>query len=198
MSWVGHDHGGSCPQEQADEMANAQEVFAALLEEATLDLLDGYGISPTLSGHENSESLEIERSSLVSIIGFSGQAMRGSVCLKVPTQVALDTHPQKDPVPTSSELHDWAGELCNQLVGRAKNRLLRFGQTVGMGTPVVASSETGLSLVSAHTTRAAVFVCGEATCTVSCDVRTDGDLDLVELPPEEGEEPGLEGECFMF
>jgi len=179
-------------------MGNAQEVFGGILEEATLELIDGYGVSVTLTGHSQAESMEIDSSSLVSIIGFSGNQIRGSVCLRIPEALALATHPQKSPAPTGPELRDWVGELCNQLVGRTKNRLLRYGHNVGMGTPVVAVSETGLSLAAACATRVAVFLCGETTCTVSCDVRTDGSIDLVELPQEEGEETGQEGDCFLF
>ncbi|MGH1343645.1 MAG: chemotaxis protein CheX [Nannocystales bacterium] len=179
-------------------MGNAQEVFGKILEEATLDLIDGYGVEVTLSGHSRAESMDIDKSSLVSIIGYSGDQIRGSVCLTVPASIALATHPQKSPKPTDAELRDWVGELCNQLVGRTKNQLIRYGHKVGMGTPVVAVSETGLSLASACATRVAAFLCGDATCTVSCDVRTDGSIDLIELPQEEGEETGQEGECFLF
>lgn len=70
-------------------------------------------------------------------LGFGGDGVRGNVgVLGDPQAVASvwSTETTLDPA-------DWLRELSNQVVGRFKNRLLKFGKTVQMGTPVMVTGE---------------------------------------------------------
>jgi hypothetical protein len=71
------------------------------------------------------------------IVGFGDEAFRGSVVLlgEAAIVASLADTPPANPV-------DWLGELGNQVVGRLKNKLLRYGVSPQMGTPVTLSGKS--------------------------------------------------------
>jgi CheY-specific phosphatase CheX len=73
---------------------------------------------------------------LTSIVGFGGQAIRGS-CVLAANKTAIEETKQVD-VP----LREWVSELGNQLVGRIRNRLLSHGVEVYQTSTVVIRSDS--------------------------------------------------------
>lgn len=56
--------------------------------------------------------------------------------LRVPLSLLALSHPSEDVVhENSSSLEEWIPELANQLIGKLKNRLLKFGCNLSMGLP---------------------------------------------------------------
>lgn len=75
----------------------------------------------------------------VSIIGFAGEQMRGSLTLGVARDALCQTHPLKSK--DTDDLNDWLSELANLLLGRIKNRLLVHGVVVQMSIPVTLTGK---------------------------------------------------------
>jgi len=93
-------------------------------------------------------SMEDISETTAAIIGFGDESFRGSAVLLGDAEVVatLADIPPANPV-------DWLGELSNQLVGRLKNKLSRFGLLPHMGTPVTLSGKSlDLGAVSAQST----------------------------------------------
>ena len=87
-------------------------------------------------------------------ISFAAPRFTGTLTLTVPVEVLK----QMQEAPGSSPaLKDWIREITNQLLGRLKNRLLRFQVVLQVGLPTSARGRNGL--VSAESTaRQSVYV----------------------------------------
>ena len=76
----------------------------------------------------------------ISIIGFGGDKLRGSLVLSAPQSLLVRTHPARG---TSEEdLADWLSELANLLLGQIKARLSGLGVSFVMSTPITLSATT--------------------------------------------------------
>jgi hypothetical protein len=80
-------------------------------------------------------SSEIQPFVLSGIIGFAGSDMRGTLLLAMTRGLLEDLSPSAD------SMRDWIAELANQLLGRFKNQLLRFGTEIYAATPSVLRGE---------------------------------------------------------
>lgn len=72
---------------------------------------------------------------LAGVIGFAGSDMRGTLLLAMTGGVLQELSPSPD------SMRDWIAELANQLLGRFKNKLLRFGTVIYAATPSVLRGE---------------------------------------------------------
>ena len=74
---------------------------------------------------------------LAAFIGFSGDEMRGSITIDLPSPLVAQVHPAASAGRTldKDELCDWAGELANQLLGRLKNSLTCYSVLLQLSTP---------------------------------------------------------------
>ncbi|HKQ69502.1 MAG TPA: chemotaxis protein CheX [Polyangiaceae bacterium] len=115
------------------------QKIGALLVESTQGLFQKLGA--TLESRGTHESGAFVDEMTVAVIGFAGDAMRGSLVIGAARVAWKKTHPLAADRPTLSEddVRDWAGELANQLIGRLKIRLLRHGITIQLGTPTTMS-----------------------------------------------------------
>jgi hypothetical protein len=68
---------------------------------------------------------------IAAIVGFGDAQFRGSAVVVASESVA-QTLSGSAPINTA----DWIGELCNQLVGRLKNKLASYGVLPQLGSPV--------------------------------------------------------------
>jgi hypothetical protein len=104
-------------------VANAAHTLDVLVQAATVDLFRWYGLA-IAPMPKKPAGIGIGRSGdLVGSIRFSGSGMFGTIWLVISPEVARQTR--------SAELRvfqavDWTRELVNQLMGRLKNRLLRY------------------------------------------------------------------------
>lgn len=96
---------------------------------------------------EGQEMKVSKEESIAAAIGYSSPEIKGSVTVISTKGLLKQSHPNLQmgmPV-GEQEIEDWVGEVSNQLLGRIKNKLLRFGTSVAMATPSIL---VGNSLVS--------------------------------------------------
>jgi CheY-specific phosphatase CheX len=72
---------------------------------------------------------------LVSVVGFAGREISGSLVLGASSEPLLRSNP------TQAPQRDWIGELANQLLGRVKNKIARHGIEIYAVPPSVVSGE---------------------------------------------------------
>lgn len=108
--------------------AEAQELLLAEMPEATGFHLRASNV-PTLTPPPVDALV-------IGSIGFAGDAISGAVTLAAPRAVWETVAPDLGPPPIDSSLvGDMVGELCNMVLGRFRNSLLRRGVHVGCATP---------------------------------------------------------------
>jgi CheY-specific phosphatase CheX len=83
--------------------------------------------------------------SVVSLIGYSGDAAKGTLLVVARAEGLKQSHPMTamGADVSASDLNDWSGEIANQILGRIKNALLPYGVTIALAIP---STVTGSHL----------------------------------------------------
>jgi|GEM_PF-4964741 len=116
---------------EVSSFARARDIM--LEEAAALFAERPFGDSRALS------SSVVQTTTLLGAIGFGCPGMRGAVAMlgDLPLWRALAMPTLGDDVPDGM-LADFVGELCNLLIGRFRNRLLRIGIDVVCSTPTAA------------------------------------------------------------
>ncbi len=109
-----------------------RQTLDSLLVECASALFSAYNSPLTYRGMPSSES---DTFVLSGVIGFAGSDMRGTLLLAMTGGVLEDLSP------ISASTRDWIAELSNQLLGRIKNQLLRFGTEIYATTPSVLRGE---------------------------------------------------------
>jgi len=127
---------------------------------------------------------------LCGILGFTGDRLCGSVVISATHAAIADSNPIRD-----GATRAWVAELTNQLVGRFKNALLRYGVEVAMSVPVVltAAHLTPLPQTCNDPIRLTV---GGGFVAIWLEVEHDAELALAEPSPESA--IAAEGEAMMF
>jgi hypothetical protein len=124
------------------------------------------------------------------IVGFGDGSFRGSAVLLGDAKVvaSLADTPPDNPV-------DWLGELGNQLVGRLKNKLLRYSLFPHMGTPVTLSGKSlDLGAVGAEPTAWQVrWTSGSLRAILALEV-----AEGLELAADENAVAAEEGSLSLF
>lgn len=110
-----------------------------MLEESVLELTVSMdGLTEYRLGAEQSDD-EKERAQVeyASVLGFSGDLMKGSLVISCKRILLEKSHPNiamEMPV-GEPEVLDWVGEIANQLLGRLKNKIAGAGVKFSMSTP---------------------------------------------------------------
>ncbi|HEY4223079.1 MAG TPA: chemotaxis protein CheX [Myxococcota bacterium] len=107
---------------------------------------------------------------IAGVIGFTGH-LRGTLIVAS----KRDLLEESCPLP-STDVSDWTAELANQLLGRFKNRLIRYGLEVAMATPVAVR---GLHLsysTPQRTSTYVVFSAPSGTVVVGLEAIADAPL----------------------
>jgi hypothetical protein len=166
-------------------MDNRQTLEKILVECASA-LFSAYNSPLTYRGMTPSES---ETFVLSGVIGFAGSDMRGTLLL------AMTSGLLEDLSPISASMRDWIAELSNQLLGRIKNQLLRFGTEIFTTTPSVLRGEllTPLprSALAGHRFESAR---GVASVWLDTEIRDGFSLGT----PVAGDVAAAEGESLFF
>ena len=115
-----------------DAAGGARAVLACDLAEATHAMFEHYGCTlEEGTGDGNNE--------LVTVIGYSGDELRGALGLSVSNELLESLHIAMLGQPGTQRQHvDLLGELSNQLLGRIKTILGRYALTITITTPVTA------------------------------------------------------------
>ena len=110
-----------------------------LLEESALELAastDGLSDYQLVSGQASEETGQAQVE-YASVLGFSGDLIKGSLVLACNKTLLEKSHPNiamEMPV-GEPEVLDWVGEIANQLLGRLKNKIAAAGIKFSMSTP---------------------------------------------------------------
>ena len=126
-----------------------REVVETLFESATKEVFSPLGLRLERVSHDARIcDKQITGDSVLSVLSASGNGIKilSSINANFSTLSALFPHSD---IPSSDELRDWCGEMNNQLVGAAKNRLLAYDCKVLMGLPTLIQGENLASVNSA-------------------------------------------------
>lgn len=162
---------------------NRDELLRERLTEKARELFSAYGVT---CGEPQARTEDDE---LCAVLGFTGDALRGSVVV-VATAGALSA---SNPVAGGST-SAWVAELTNQLVGRFKNDLLRYGVDVMMSIPVVLTAKR-IVAVSGEEIRPIQLGVGAGTLTMWLEA--EGDAQLAEIPMPD-QQVAAEGDLMLF
>lgn len=116
---------------------DALEVLECDLRGATKELFDAYGIAVDYADGGPS-LLERDGSTVVSVIGFASEQMRGALAMVSTRETIVQWQPGLD----ESEpgvIDDTIAEFSNMLLGRLKAKLIQRGITLLVATPTTAS-----------------------------------------------------------
>lgn len=104
-----------------------------------IDLFSSLGEKISYEGAEPDTTNKNAMFSHSGIIGFAGTEMRGALSICCSSEVLSKTHPMAKVESNLSEDHigDWMGEIANQLLGRVKNAVLRYGVEFNLSTPTI-------------------------------------------------------------
>jgi chemotaxis protein CheX len=123
------------------DSAHWNEVDEKVVESA-YELFEACGVEAALEGAGDAAGA-LSHETILSVIGFGGDHLRGSLVVAASNGVIRATHPaagQDGAALSDDELRDWAGELANQLLGRIKTKLLARGIVIQMSTPTTISA----------------------------------------------------------
>lgn len=178
--------------DDGDALHVATSVFDALVVDVTRALFESYGVKLELDGSPAKAILPSV--SLLSTIGFSSEALGGSLLLAVTNDLLQSSAPAAD-----ANLADWSGELANQLLGRLKNQLLRYGVVVNLALPVVLSGGA-FQLPARHRphARQVSFVSHSGRVFIRTELELCANAQLVRQPETEGAASMDEGEFVLF
>lgn len=146
-----------------------------------------------------SPALSITSLDAVGVIGFSGEDIRGTLVIATSVALATRTCPPSTAatLPVRDRVRDWMGELCNLTLGRVKVSLARYGQNLGLSTPVAFTGEhLRLGAVQRNRTRAWDFRCADGDVRAWIEVELDPQVRL-----RLADDPGValvEGEPLLF
>jgi hypothetical protein len=126
------------PEKQGADVNAIMALVSRLLTEVTLALFEAYEVDITPLGEDTVPPSRPY--ACVGVLSFTSATLGGSLLLMLERGVIERSYTLPNP-----NLPDWTGELANQLVGRLKNALARFGVNVNLSIPVVVSG-TGLSM----------------------------------------------------
>ncbi len=111
-------------------MAQIPGNLKKIVEESVQDFLKDTTNLDSYNLKETSFSLgETTAAEYASILGFSGEKMKGSVVISCQRPLLDKSHPNHSMgMPVSEpDFTDWAGEITNQTLGRIKNKLATAG-----------------------------------------------------------------------
>jgi chemotaxis protein CheX len=117
------------------------EVLRRIVVASSLHVLPSCGlnatepIEPTVTDSEEKQ--------VVSFLGFTGDALRGTIAVVAPLQLLRAAYPLSlaDKAQWQVEVFDWAGEIANRLIGRIRSGLAPLGIIIEASTPRVMQGE---------------------------------------------------------
>jgi hypothetical protein len=112
-------------------------VFDTIVQGATVDLLHSYGVAAAPLSVSTGARFRPRRD-VLGFVTFNSPSLNGSLTLSLDEAVLASL---RGAPAGSLASHDVLRELTNQLVGRLKNRLIRFQITLRVGMPSVVGTD---------------------------------------------------------
>jgi hypothetical protein len=147
-----------------------EQLFTRVAFEAGMALFLAYDVSlepADLAGYRQMPEL-----TLLSIIGFSGRGICGSLVL------GATPEPLQRSNPSQSTDRDWIAELANQLLGRIKNRVMRSGIEFYAMPPSVVSGHHLAPVTSEPDFRPWLFATRGGIVCLWIEVSAEPELEL--------------------
>lgn len=153
-------------------MRQHSEVFIDKFQESLHDLLECYtGVRQQATEDCQTDAMY----DLIAVVGLCDNRFRASVSLTTTCDLIENQFKVK-----ATFAPDYLGELCNQLVGRLKNKLTVFGLQPNLSTPTIVSGEV-LSVNSfAGDTCTLRVDLGDGQILAQMSLEVDDELQLVE------------------
>lgn len=173
-------------------MSQSHQIIQDVIVECNKALFEHYNVPLIFAPNAIAEQIWEEELVLAGLIGFTSTNVRGSMVL------AVSSGPLSALTEKEQEYRDWIQELANQLLGRAKNRMLAYDVDLHMTTPL---SLRGLHLIleaNSEENRPLLFHSnkGGAVC-VLVDVEFTPNYELVLSQDADSACPD-EGELLLF
>jgi hypothetical protein len=115
---------------------------------------------------------------LVAFMGFTGDALRGTMAIVVPTELMREAYPLplRDSERPDFEVFDWAAEVANRLLGRIKVALAARSVEIEASTPrVMLAEQLHVTRSTRGTVCSACFASGNTSVRVWFDaISTEG------------------------
>jgi len=174
-----------------DAAGGARAVLACDLAEATHAMFEHYGCTlEEGTGDGNNE--------LVTVIGYSGDELRGALGLSVSNELLESLHIAMLGQPGTQRQHvDLLGELSNQLLGRIKTILGRYALTITITTPMVLRG-VKVTVYGVPQLIEQSYVTDRGAVHIWLDAEIQDGLELVEVAEEEMTSGMMCSEMFMF
>lgn len=104
------------------------DTIDEIIAQAVGALLEHTG-HPVSAYHKRDGSSVAGEDAALTVVGYVGEQVQGTLTLVCNEQMIRETlpFPLRELIPGEEDLHDWLGELGNQLLGRIKNKLGVFG-----------------------------------------------------------------------
>jgi CheY-specific phosphatase CheX len=175
----------------------AHEIFCGEVGAAIVELAHHYELDVERSA-QVSVPASMDGHQVAGIIGFAGNGFGGTLAIRAPSTVVRRCLPSAVVEAGVDVLGDWIAELANQLIGRTKNKLVRFGETFQITPPTHAIADELLVLgcdpkraswIEARTTAGPMLVMVELHCRPGFAFRS------VEIP---GPVAHAEGAMLLF
>jgi len=165
-----------------------REVMDELAVASAVELFDVWGLTLATSAEGAADYGEL------AIIGFSSDGIRGALGMAIDrrlTGIAAEAA-----MLATGDSDDFIAEASNQLLGRLKNKLLRYGSVLSLSTPMVLR---GVAIHPAGPVWTYAFKTTDGLgLTIWLDVRTDAGFELSEVEHVEDESAAREGELMIF
>ncbi|MBN2192987.1 MAG: chemotaxis protein CheX [Polyangiaceae bacterium] len=114
------------------------EHLHLIVKASTVELLGSYGVAVAPQASGSGSSTADPTSMLTGLIDFRSPGFSGRMTLSVTRDLATATSGEHGG--TTHGTADWVRELTNQLMGKLKTRLARFGLKVQAGLPSAAAA----------------------------------------------------------
>lgn len=139
------------------------------------------------------DSLAASRLDRAATIGFASRDLRGAVVLGTSERVLSKLHPlRRSGQPLDQD--DWLGELCNQLVGRMKNKLHAWGIDISLMMPMTIRGDNLRFRLNDRQVVHVSLTDGHAKAFAWLDALVSPDLALT----LQAHEPQAEGNVVLF
>jgi len=150
----------------------------AILVDATKQLFSSVSLSIKLDDAPPAEGFIDEGDVLLAFLGFTGDDLQGTLLLSIDHSLAASLADQLFGLPgtTASMRRDCVAELSNQLIGRIKNRLLRYSIEIFLSTPkALTCAHFGLATTPGDGKFKLVFQCEAGRLVVWFDAESVGE-----------------------
>jgi len=143
--------------------------------------------------------VEAPEKQLVAFMGFTGDALRGTMAIVVPTELMRQAYPLplRDNDRSEFEVFDWAAEVANRLLGRIKVALAARSVEIEASTPrVMLAEQLHVTRSTRGTVCSACFASGSTSVRVWFDAISTEGQPIFGVPSEDFSPP--EGDVLLF